>query len=58
MDEIVRRQSPIRGVTEQLAREYLTRHIVFELTDRDHQGLNLYLKHAAALDRVTVGVPA
>lgn len=58
MDEIVRDQSPIRGITPQLAREYLTRHIVFELTDHDHQGLNLYLKHAAALDRATVGVPA
>jgi predicted solute-binding protein len=58
MDEIVRQQSLIRGVTEQLAREYLTRHIVYELNDRDHEGLNLYLKQAAALDRVTVGVPA
>jgi len=50
IDEIVREQSPLRGVTEQLAREYLTRHIVFELNDRDHQGLNLFLKHAAALE--------
>jgi chorismate dehydratase len=58
MDEIVAAQSPIRGITEQLAREYLTSHIVFELTDRDHEGLNLYLKHAAALDRATVGVSA
>jgi predicted solute-binding protein len=58
VDEIARQQAPVRGVTEQLAREYLTRHIVFELNDRDHEGLNLYLKHAAALDRVTVGVSA
>ncbi|HTB15769.1 MAG TPA: menaquinone biosynthesis protein [Bryobacteraceae bacterium] len=50
MDEIVRGQSPIRGITEQLAREYLTRHIVFELDGRDHEGLDLYLKHAAALE--------
>jgi chorismate dehydratase len=50
MDQIVRDQSPVRGINPQLAREYLTRHIVFELTDRDHQGLNLYLKHAAALE--------
>ncbi len=47
MDEIVRDQSAVRGITPQLAREYLTRHIVFELNDRDHEGLNLYLKHAA-----------
>jgi predicted solute-binding protein len=50
MDEIVRDQSPIRGITEQLAREYLTRHIVFELNGRDHEGLDLYLKYAAALE--------
>jgi chorismate dehydratase len=56
MDEIVRQQSPVRGITEQLAREYLTRHIVFELNDRDHEGLNLFLKQAAALDCVTAGV--
>jgi chorismate dehydratase len=58
MDEIVREQSPIRGISEQLAREYLTRHIVFELNDRDHEGLNQYLKYAAAFDRATVGVSA
>jgi chorismate dehydratase len=56
MDQIVREQSPIRGVGEQLARDYLTRHIVFELNDRDHEGLRLYLEKAAALDRKTVGV--
>jgi chorismate dehydratase len=58
MDEIVAEQSPLRGITQQLAHEYLTHHIVFELNTRDHEGLNLYLKHAAALDRVTVGVSA
>jgi chorismate dehydratase len=50
LDEIVREQSLIRGIAPQLAHEYLTRHIVFELNDRDHEGLNLYLKHAAALE--------
>jgi predicted solute-binding protein len=58
IDEIVRQQSPIRKITPQLAREYLTRNIVFELNDRDHQGLALYLKHAAELDRAIIGVPA
>jgi predicted solute-binding protein len=58
IDEIVREQAPLRGITPELAREYLTRHIVFELNARDHEGLNLYLKHAAALDRATIGVPA
>jgi chorismate dehydratase len=55
MDQIVAEQAPIRRVTPQLAREYLTRNIVFELNSRDHEGLELYLKQAAALDRVTVG---
>jgi predicted solute-binding protein len=49
LDQIVREQAPIRGITEQLARDYLTHHIVFELNERDHEGLNLYLKHAAKL---------
>lgn len=58
VDEIVLEQAPIRGITPQLAREYLTRNIVFELAARDHEGLDLYLKQAAALDRVTIGVSA
>ncbi len=58
VEDIVHEQSPIRGITPELAREYLTRHIVFELNDHDHEGLNLYLKYASALDRVTVGVSA
>jgi chorismate dehydratase len=58
MDQIVIEQSPIRGITPQLAREYLTRHIVFELNDRDHEGLGQYLKLAATLDSVKIGVVA
>ena len=58
MDAIVREQSPLRGITEKMARDYLTRHIVFELNARDHEGLDLYLKQALALDRVIVGVSA
>jgi chorismate dehydratase len=58
MNQIVSEQSPIRRITEQLAREYLTSHIVFELNARDHEGLELYLKHAAALDHITAGVSA
>jgi len=54
IDEIVRSEAPARGVTEELAREYLTRHIVFELGDRDYAGLDLFLERAARLDRITV----
>lgn len=52
IDEIVRQQHAARGLTPELAREYLTRNIVFELGPRDHEGLNLYLKKAAALDKL------
>lgn len=58
METIVKEQAPLRGITEKMAREYLTRHIVFELNARDHEGLDLYLKQALALDRVVVGVSA
>jgi chorismate dehydratase len=59
MDEIVREQAPLRGVSETLARAYLTRHIVFELDDRDYAGLDLFLKHAAQFVPLSVsGVSA
>lgn len=58
MDAIVQKQAPLRGISEEMAREYLTRNIVFELNARDHEGLELYLKQALALDRVIVGVSA
>ena len=31
-----RSEAPARGVSEELAREYLTQHIVFELGERDY----------------------
>jgi len=54
MDDIVREQSPIRGISEQLTRDYLTKHIVFELGERDYEGMRRYLDLALALDRVTI----
>jgi predicted solute-binding protein len=54
MDDIVKEQAPIRGLSGETIRHYLTRNIVFELTARDHQGLDLYLKKAAALDYAAV----
>ena len=35
-----------RGIPEELAREYLTRHIVNELGPREEEGLQLYLRYA------------
>lgn len=54
MDDIVREQSPIRGCSEELTRAYLTKHIVFELGERDYDGMRRYLSLALALDRATI----
>ncbi len=54
MDDIVRQQSPIRGVSEELTRAYLTRHIVFELNEKDYEGMRRYLDLALRLDRVSL----
>jgi chorismate dehydratase len=54
IDEIAREQPAQRQVSEELAREYLTRHIVFELGERDYEGMRMYLDHALRLDRVMI----
>jgi chorismate dehydratase len=38
------------GVSEELARTYLERNIVFELGEREYAGLDLYLRYAAELE--------
>lgn len=58
MDDIVAAEAPSRGFAPELVRTYLTKHIVFELGPRDLEGLQLYLKHALALDRVQEGISA
>ena len=60
MNDIVHEQAPIRGITEELTRDYLTKHIVFELGARDYEGMRRYLDLALSLDRVTIsgGAPA
>jgi chorismate dehydratase len=50
LEDIVREESPKRALPESLVREYLSRHIVFEFTDRHYAGLQEYWKRAAALD--------
>ena len=50
MDDIVREQSPIRGIAPELTRAYLTRHIVFELGEKDYEGMRRYLQLALALE--------
>jgi chorismate dehydratase len=49
MDEIVRRASVERGFAEEVARGYLTRNIVFELSPKHLEGLELYRKHVRLL---------
>ncbi len=46
LDEIVKIDGAARGIPEDLAREYLTRHIVNELGPREQEGLQLYLRYA------------
>jgi predicted solute-binding protein len=54
IDDIARRQPAERGISEAMTREYLTRHIVFELEEKDYQGMRLYLQQAQRLDRVVI----
>jgi len=46
IDEIVAAESPRRGFAPEVAREYLTRHIVHELGPRDYEGMDLFLRYA------------
>jgi predicted solute-binding protein len=46
IEEIVRLEAPRRGFSPELARDYLTRHIVHELGPRDYQGMDLFLSYA------------
>src|SRR5260370_27032249 len=46
LDDIVRIDGAARGIPEELARQYLTRHIVNELGPEEVEGLHLYLRYA------------
>jgi chorismate dehydratase len=47
MDAIVESESAARSFEPLLVRKYLTKHIVFELDERDYAGMNLFLQRAA-----------
>src|SRR5271163_2034338 len=49
MEDIVREEHPKLGISEALAREYLTQNIVFELGDREYKGLATFLQYASEL---------
>ncbi len=46
LEEIVAVEAAGRGFSEQLAREYLMRHVVLELGAREYEGLDLFLRYA------------
>ena len=46
VDEIARSEHESRGVSLPLAREYLTRHIAFDLGEREYRGMERYLELA------------
>jgi chorismate dehydratase len=49
LDEIARLYHEKIGITAELAREYLTHHIVFDLGERERAGMALFLKYAQEL---------
>jgi chorismate dehydratase len=49
LEEIVREEHTKRRITAELAREYLTRHIVFELGAEEYKGLDRFLEYALEL---------
>ena len=52
IDDIVATEHVARGVSAELAKSYLTRHIVFELGDAEYEGMQCYLDHAS--ERISV----
>lgn len=49
IDDIARSEYTKVGVSEDLARSYLTDNIVFELGDREYAGLKMFLQYASEL---------
>ncbi len=46
MDEIVASEYANRGISPELAREYLTRNVTFDLGPSERAGLDLFLQYA------------
>jgi predicted solute-binding protein len=55
-DEIVRQAGLERGVAEALARDYVTRYIVYRLEGRHRDGLELFREKVRKLEAVPAGV--
>jgi predicted solute-binding protein len=46
LDEIIRTEAAARRLSPELARQYLTRHIICELGSAEYRGLELFLEYA------------
>lgn len=51
IDDIVAAEHVSRGVSTELAHEYLTRYIVFELGENEYAGMRRFLEYATALGK-------
>jgi chorismate dehydratase len=49
LDDIIRTEHAKRRITPELAHDYLTRNIVFDLGEAEYQGLDRFLEYAAQL---------
>ena len=62
MDEMVAAEAAARQFSPDVVRRYLTHHIVFELGEKDYEGMRLYIQHALRIegekDRVMISVPS
>ncbi len=56
LEEIIERESARRRLAPELVREYLTRHICFELGENEYEGLELFLEQAARLETLMAGM--
>jgi predicted solute-binding protein len=54
IEDIVRTEHGKLSISEALARDYLTRNIVFELGEREYAGLDMFLRYAAELPNPAV----
>ena len=56
LEEVIRVESAARGIAPELARQYLTRHIVFELGDREYEGMRVFLEKCAVFMATTLAI--
>lgn len=54
LEDIVKTEHEVRGFNPETVREYFTRYIVFELGDREYQGMERYLSYARQMESLPV----